>query len=396
MHAAPTGFNLPNLLLGEQFRLQIPSVLHLIEPTVGYLKDRALRSGVCDEARARKLELALHEALTNSVVHGNLEVASKLKDDDSDAFARALAERGADPAYSGRTVTIGVDCDGERCRWSLTDEGRGFDVETVLRQIEPTEENLLTPSGRGILMMRAFLDEVRFEAGGRRVVMTLHRAYKNEQRQHPRVAEQRGVRVAPIRADGSVDWEAARDGLIRDVSAGGISLLHKDLARVERIIIGLDVDGRPVYIPAEVRHWKALDGGVMDIGCRFLLNTPSKAEALLCERLKVQSAVAELLSHLDARELPADERRAYPRVGYTERITIEGPTATDPRSAYARDLSGSGIAFITAAPVTLETKVLTLPGKGDTPLRIRAHIVRCAPVAEGFYDVGARFEALVA
>jgi anti-sigma regulatory factor (Ser/Thr protein kinase) len=393
---ATAPFSLPAALLGEQFRLQIPSALHLIEPTVGFLRDRAVRSGVCEETRAPKLELALHEALTNSVVHGNLEVSSSLKEADNDAFAQALAERGGDPAYHSRSVTIGVDYDGERCRWSLTDEGRGFDIDAVLRRIEPTEENLLTPSGRGILMMRAFLDDVRFEAGGRRVVMTLRRSCKKEQRQHTRVAAQRSVRVAPIRADGSVDWDAAREGLMRDVSAGGIGFLQKDLARAERIIIGLDVDGRPVYFPAEVRHWKALDGGVMDIGCRFLMTSPSKAQASLGERVRVQDAVAELLRQVETKELPSDERRAYPRVGYTARIGIEGPTISDPSSAYARDLSGGGIAFITSAPVTLETKVLTLPAKGDTPLRIRARIVRCAPVAEGFYDVGARFEALVA
>ncbi len=392
---ATAPFNLSAALLGEQFRLQIPSALQLIEPTVEFLKDRALRSGVCEETRAQKLELALHEALTNSVVHGNLELSSNLKEEDNDAFARALAERGADPAYNSRTVTIGVDYDGDRCRWSLTDEGRGFDVDAVLRRIEPTEENLLTPSGRGILMMRAFLDDVHFEAGGRRAVMTLRRACQKEQRQHTRVAAQRSVRVAPIRADGSVDWDAAREGLTRDISAGGIGFLHKDLARVGRIIIGLDVDGRPVYFPAEVRHWESLDGGVMDIGCRFLMSTPSKAEASLGERVQVQNAVAELLREIDTKELPADERRAYPRVGYTARIGIEGPTASDPSSAYTRDLSGGGIAFITAAPVTMETKVLTLPAKGDTPLRIRARIVRCAAVAEGFYDVGASFEALV-
>jgi anti-sigma regulatory factor (Ser/Thr protein kinase) len=393
---ATVPFNLPGALLGEQFRLQIPSALHLIEPTVEFLRDRAVRSGVCEETRAQKLELSLHEALTNSVVHGNLEVQSTLKEEDNDSFARALAERGADPVYNSRTVTIGVDYDGERCQWSLTDEGPGFDVDAVLRRIEPTEENLMTPSGRGILMMRAFLDDVRFEAGGRRVVMTLRRACKKEQRQHARVATQRSLRVAPIRADGSVDWDAAREGLMRDVSAGGIGFLHKDLARVERIIIGLDLDGRPVYLPAEVRHWKALDGGLMDIGCRFLTTSPSKAQAALGERVKVQNAVTELLHRLDAKELPADDRRAHPRVGYTARIDIEGATTTDPSSAYARDLSGGGIAFITTAPVRMETKVLTLPAHGNRPLRIRSRIVRCAPVAEGFYDVGACFEALVA
>jgi anti-sigma regulatory factor (Ser/Thr protein kinase) len=387
-------FDLSTAMVGEQFRLQIPSALQLIEPTVTFLKERALRTGVCDEARGRKLELALHEALTNSVVHGNLEIASKLKEDDSDAFARALAERGGDPEYCGRSVTIGVDYDGERCCWSLTDEGKGFDVDAVLERLQPTEENLERPSGRGILMMQAFLDEVRYEADGRRVVMTLNRAFKKEQRQHARSPSQRKVRVAPIRADGSVDWDAAREALTRDFSPGGVSLLHKDLARADRIIIGVDLDGRAVYLPAEVRHWKSLDAGLMEIGCRFLVATPGEAEAAAGERLRVHDAVAELLRHMNAAPVAPDERRAHPRVGYTERITLEGPTPTDPKFAYARDLSRGGIAFIATAPVTRETKVLSLPRPSDVPLRVKARVVRCAQVAEGFYDVGASFQAI--
>jgi anti-sigma regulatory factor (Ser/Thr protein kinase) len=387
-------FDVSTAMVGEQFRLQIPSALHFIEPTVTFLKERAVRTGVCDEARGHKVELALHEALTNSVVHGNLEISSKLKEDEGDAFARALAERAGNPEYCNRSVTIGVDYDGERCRWSLTDEGQGFDVEAVLRGLQRTAENLEAPSGRGILMMQAFLDEVRYEAGGRQVVMSLNRAFKKDQRQYSRTRSLRAVRVAPIRADGSVDWDAARQALTRDFSPGGVSLLHKDLARADRIIIGVDLDGRAVYLPAEVRHWKSLDAGLMEIGCRFLIANSGEAEATAGERLRAHNEVGELLRHMQSAPVAPDERRAHPRVGYTERIMLEGPTATDPRFAYARDLSRGGIAFITTAPVTRETKVLSLPRPSGPPLRVKARVLRCAQVAEGFYDVGASFEGV--
>jgi anti-sigma regulatory factor (Ser/Thr protein kinase) len=387
-------FDLSTALIEEQFRLELPSALEWIGPTVGFLKERAVRIGVCDEERGLKLELALHEALTNSVIHGNLEVSSQLKERGDDSFALALAERGGDPAYNSRTVSIGVEYDGGRCRWTLTDEGPGFDVEEVLRRLEPTDENLSAPSGRGILMMRAFLDDVRYEDGGRRVVLTMDRASKKDQRRHPRVPDRRPVRVAPIRADGSVDWEAAREGLTRDFSGGGVAVLQEGLARVDRIIIGLDLDGRPVYIPAEIRHWKPLDAGLMEIGCRFLTAQEAEAREPVGGHTHVGEAVDELLRRLEVQDVPEDERRAHPRVSYTERIGLSGPTESDPRFAYARDLSRGGIAFITTAPVTQETKVLTLPREGAPPMRIRARVVRCAAVAEGFYDVGACFEGL--
>ncbi len=121
--------DLAGAVLSEQFQLQIPSLLEWIAPAVEHLKDRAVCCGVCDEKRGVKLSLVLHEALTNSVVHGNLGISSQLKEENDDAFARALAERGGDPAYNSRIVNIEVDYDGDRCRWSLTDQGNGFDVE---------------------------------------------------------------------------------------------------------------------------------------------------------------------------------------------------------------------------------------------------------------------------
>jgi hypothetical protein len=235
---------------------------------------------------------------------------------------------------------------------------------------------------------------VHFEEGGRRVVMTLDRACKKEQRHHPRLPAVRTVRMAPIRADGSVDWEAAREGMTRDFSKGGVAVLHKDLAQVDRIIIAMDLDGRSVYLPAEIRHWKSLESGLMEIGCRFLVAAASEAATSVGEQAQMGVAVGEVLQRLKTEEVPTDERRAYPRVGYSERIGVEGPTATDPHFAYARDLSKGGMAFITTAAMTLESKVLTLPRKGSPPLRIRARVVRCVAVAEGFYDVGASFEAL--
>lgn len=49
-----------------------------------------------------------------------------------------------------------VEYDGERCRWSLTDQGKGFDVEQMLTPTTPPEPEAMRCSGRGILLMRSF------------------------------------------------------------------------------------------------------------------------------------------------------------------------------------------------------------------------------------------------
>ena len=107
-------------------------------------------------------------------------------------------ERAADPHFVSRVVEVSVDYDGSRCQWTLTDQGKGFDVDVIGRGEPADETDLLRPSGRGILMMRALLDDVRYEAGGRRVVLTLRRRGE-EQRSQARIEHQQPVQVAPTK-----------------------------------------------------------------------------------------------------------------------------------------------------------------------------------------------------
>src|SRR5437764_10594327 len=101
----------------------------------------------------------------------------------------------------------------------FTDQGKGFDVERVLGR-KDSDEPLLA-SGRGILLMRAFMDDLRYDMGGRRLILTRGRPAEQEQRGQLRVPVQGRLRVAPRADDGSVDWDAACEGIARDLSPEG-------------------------------------------------------------------------------------------------------------------------------------------------------------------------------
>src|SRR5713101_6214156 len=116
--------DLPAFVEEERTRLRLPSRPDWIEPTVEYLKRKAVLSGACLETQAGKLMIALHEALSNAVVHGNLEISSDLKERGDGCFLEALATRAADSHYASRTVSIAVDYRGGRCQWTLTDQGK--------------------------------------------------------------------------------------------------------------------------------------------------------------------------------------------------------------------------------------------------------------------------------
>jgi anti-sigma regulatory factor (Ser/Thr protein kinase) len=380
--------NLARAVVADQTHLRILSRPDWIEPTVTHLLQRALLSGACTESRADRLLLALHEGVTNAVIHGNLEIDSDLKEREDNTFIEKLAVRAADPHFHRRTVDIVVSYDGQRCQWTIVDQGPGFDVEGVLARAGRSGADQV-PSGRGLLLMRNFMDEMRYEDGGRKLILVLE--HESAERRHERRQASRApLRLVPIRADGTIDWDAAHAAVARNLSEGGVGLIRNELARTDRILIGLTVGDRPLYIPAEVRHWRTLGGDLVELGCRFSPGDDAGERGLPAE---AAAAIARLLER--APPLRDADRRSHPRVLFTERIEIVTAAEQPPLVGYARDLSKAGIAFLTTAPLPREVILVFAPAAAEPPLRVRTEVVHCAKVQEGFYDVGGRFRGLV-
>jgi serine/threonine-protein kinase RsbW len=100
------------------------------------------------------VHLALLEALSNAVIHGNRE----------------------DP---GKNVGICTDCDGQsQMLIAVTDQGDGFDPTALA---DPTSaENISAIHGRGVFLMRHLGDEVEFNLDGRQIV--LHKRIQTQPR----------------------------------------------------------------------------------------------------------------------------------------------------------------------------------------------------------------------
>ena len=113
--------------------------------------DHVGRMAGLDEEALHWLGVAIRESVINAVRHGN----------QSDEAKRVHVEFTRLGENGGPGVAIRV-----------RDEGPGFDPETLPDPCDP--ENLLKPSGRGILMMRSFMDEMvlrRAAEGGMEVMM---------------------------------------------------------------------------------------------------------------------------------------------------------------------------------------------------------------------------------
>jgi len=122
-----------------------------------------------DEVARFKVSIALEEALLNAIIHGNLEVSSELRERGDDSFEQLIEERCSSALYGHRQVTVDCRLTREFATFVITDEGPGFDVRSVP---DPTDPDYLErPCGRGLLLMRSFMDEVRYSDRGNSVTL---------------------------------------------------------------------------------------------------------------------------------------------------------------------------------------------------------------------------------
>ena len=125
----------------------IPSKLGAAREAENELLEEVARCGY-SETCLFAIKLAVEEAVNNAIKHGN-----KL-----------------DPR---KTVSLTYDVSPERTVIVVTDEGEGFDPRCLA---DPTaDENLEKPTGRGVMLMRAYMDEVSFNDKGNQVRMTKRR-----------------------------------------------------------------------------------------------------------------------------------------------------------------------------------------------------------------------------
>jgi serine/threonine-protein kinase RsbW len=116
----------------ETTELTLPSRIDTVATAAAAVAEFLSRSGITEDA-AFGIDMAVREAVTNAVLHGNQQDENKV-------------------------VDITLKSSPDAVEISVHDQGPGFNPEAIP---DPTaEENILKTSGRGIFFMRTFMDEV--------------------------------------------------------------------------------------------------------------------------------------------------------------------------------------------------------------------------------------------
>jgi len=151
-----------------QFKLTMQNSSH--EPLVGFLQEQLRSWKLCDDADLIRVGTALHESFVNAVEHGNLELTSDLRDDPDGAYATIGDQRRQTPPWCDRVVHISAQMTHEMAIIKICDEGPGFDPGALPDPTDP--ENIGKISGRGLLLIRTFMDDVVFNDTGNEITLT--------------------------------------------------------------------------------------------------------------------------------------------------------------------------------------------------------------------------------
>jgi CheY-like chemotaxis protein len=145
----------------------------LIKPLIAYLREEIASREFCDETVQMQVAVALDEVLVNAMHHGNLEVDSALRELGWDVYCAQVQERRSTPPYCDRRVHITAKVTADKVVYVVRDDGDGFDPSTLPDPLDPA--NLEKASGRGLLLVRTFMDEVQHSQRGNEVRMVKRR-----------------------------------------------------------------------------------------------------------------------------------------------------------------------------------------------------------------------------
>jgi anti-sigma regulatory factor (Ser/Thr protein kinase) len=142
---------------------------YLVPSLVAYLRNYLVRLSLCNETAVTRVCIALEEALLNAIFHGNLEMNSALRQEGDQTYYRLAEERRRMAPFCDRQVFCTARLSRAEVCVTIRDEGPGFDPSTLPDPTDPA--NLGQIGGRGLLLIRTFMDSVIHNQAGNEITL---------------------------------------------------------------------------------------------------------------------------------------------------------------------------------------------------------------------------------
>lgn len=150
-------------------RFVLDNDVTIITDLVSHLEASITQLKSVDETALIQVGVALREALVNAVYHGNLEISSKLREEEGNRYDELYALRRTELPYRVRRVHVTARQTPTEVVYVISDEGPGFDPSDLPDPTDPAQIEMV--SGRGLLLIRTFMDEVTHNERGNEITM---------------------------------------------------------------------------------------------------------------------------------------------------------------------------------------------------------------------------------
>ncbi|GMQ30139.1 ATP-binding protein [Algoriphagus confluentis] len=130
----------------KSIKISIPSLIENIKIIESFI-DNAKESFDINDDIYGNIMISVTECISNAIIHGNRGDKNKL-------------------------VNLELKMEDDQLKFIIQDEGQGFDLSELPDPTAP--ENLEKPGGRGIFLIRHLSDEVKFEDGGKKTILSFY------------------------------------------------------------------------------------------------------------------------------------------------------------------------------------------------------------------------------
>jgi serine/threonine-protein kinase RsbW len=130
----------------KSIKISIPSLIENIKIIESFI-DNAKENFEINDDIYGNIMISVTECISNAIIHGNQSDKNKL-------------------------VHLELKMENEQLKFTIEDEGTGFDIHELADPTAP--ENLEKTGGRGIFLIKHLCDEVKFEDGGKKTVLSFY------------------------------------------------------------------------------------------------------------------------------------------------------------------------------------------------------------------------------